>query len=148
LEQILKKLLLAAVLSLGAIALSTPQAKANELTCIESDHHVMQYNGSTLCLRDEDTANTRDDAYYLVTKHLDEISMIVAQSQDGENLAITVLEIGNRSNYFMMIGADGSIEAEGNAAIYYRYQADVGTMLLAMNELSDSMDLANNLPGE
>jgi hypothetical protein len=144
----MKNLIAAAVLSICAIALSAPQSKAFELPCLADDQQVMRYNGSTLCLRDKDTADTQDDAYYLFTDHSNKTSLIIAQSQDGENLEVTVTEVGDRATYFMMIGPDGSIESEGNSAIYYRYQADVETMLTALSELSDSIDLASNLTGE
>jgi hypothetical protein len=149
LEQILKKLLLAAVLSLGAIALSTAQAKASEMPCIDGDRHVMEYSGSTLCLKGEYTAQITDDAYYLVTRHGAEVSLVIAQSFDGETLGLSVAEVGDdRQHYLMMINESGIIDESGDISLYRLYSADVGTMLLAMKHLSDSMDLANNLPGE
>jgi hypothetical protein len=137
LEHILKKLLLAGLLSLGVIALSSTQAQAGETLCIKDSEYIASYGWSDFC-------QSETGGYYLFSEHSDETSLVLANSPDGETLRISVSEVGTYDRYSMQIGPDGDVQFQGNRSIFEQYHADVMTMFQALRDASGLSDL----PGE
>lgn len=144
----MKKLFLAGLLSLGAIALSAPQSQAGQRTlCIDDSEFLLNYDGSTLCQGGADTISTDDNSFYLMTLHEEEASMVILQWPRVDISSVSVTELGSGFSYIETRHTSGINRTSGNFAVYVRYMDDVDRSIAAIEYMLEQRSFAD-LPGE